>query len=298
MYKKNIYNILYLNIKIFLKLLYPITPYISVYILKLLFYNKQILYPIYKKKYINNTIEKIMYIIRKICSIIFSIRKKNKLKVRLPLLSVNIFIKIKNKNLKNKYYKNIKKIIKKETNIKKIFFLTEDKYYIFKYKILPNYRILGPKYKKKIINILDIINKLTQKNIIYLYNNKNIKIYYNNKKYIIYKKEVKFILLNDNNIYTYINKKKKIYIKILLNLILNIKLIKEAFIKDFINKIQKFRKINNFNIIKKIIIYIICNLFIKKIIKSFFLLLKKELLIIKIIYIINYKKKFIKIYIK
>ncbi|WXB47392.1 MAG: isoleucine--tRNA ligase [Candidatus Shikimatogenerans sp. Tmey] len=295
-YKKNIYNILYINIKIFLKLLYPISPYISTYILKLLFYNKKIIYPNIKKKFINNNIEKIMYIIRKICAIILAIRKKNKLKVRLPLSLANILIKKNNKFLKKKYIKHIIDIIRKETNIKKIFLLKKDKYFIFKYKILPNYKILGPKYKKNIISILNIINKFTYKDILYLYKNKNIKICYKNKIYIIYKKEIKFILLNNNNINIYINKKKNIEIKIFLQLKLNFSLIKESFIKDFINKIQKFRKNNKFNIIKRINIYMFCNKFIKNIIKKFFLLLKKELLIYNINYII-YKSELVKIYI-
>ncbi|XBT18671.1 MAG: isoleucine--tRNA ligase [Candidatus Shikimatogenerans sp. Tcar] len=298
-YKNNIYNILYLNIKIFLKLLYPITPYISLYILKLLSYNKKILFPNFKKIYINNNIEKIMYIIRKICSIIFFIRKKNNLRVKLPLLSTNIFIKINNKFLIDKYKKHIINIIKKETNIKKIFLLKNKKKIIFKYKILPNYRLLGPKYKKNILNVINIINNLNQKDILYLLNNKYKKIYYKKKIYTLLKQEVKFILLNNNNIYIYKNIKKNISIKIFLNIILKCFLLKEAFIKDLINKIQRFRKNNNFNIIKKIIIYIYCNLYIKKIINYFFLLLKKELLIINIIFNINnINNKIIKIYIK
>ncbi|XBT18350.1 MAG: isoleucine--tRNA ligase [Candidatus Shikimatogenerans sp. Tduv] len=281
-YKKNIYNILYLNIKIFLKVLYPICPYISLYILKLLNYNKNIIFPYVREKFINNNIEKIMYITKKICSIILSIRKKNKLKVRLPLSKVYIYIKNK---IKKKYIKDINNIIKRETNIKKIYFVKEKKI-ILKYKVVPNYKILGPKYKKNIINIINIIKKMSIKDINFLNKNKYFKIFYKKKKYVIYKKEIKFILLNDKYINIYKNKKKKIIIKILLNIIITSLLLIELFIKDFINKVQKIRKYYNFNIIKKINIYIFCNIFIKNIIIKYLFFLKNELLIYNI-YIYN-----------
>ncbi|XBT18282.1 MAG: DUF5915 domain-containing protein [Candidatus Shikimatogenerans sp. Tser] len=296
MYKKNIYNILYINIKKFLILLYPITPNISIFILKKLFlYKKKIKFPLVRKKYINNNIETKMYIIRKICSIILSIRKKNKLKVRLPLLFVNIFL---NKNILLKNKLEIINIIKKETNIKNIFFLKNDKYINIKYKIVPNYKILGPKYKKNIIHIKKIINNMSNKNIKYLFNNNFIKIYYNKKKYIIFKKEIKFLLINEINTIIYNNSKKNILIKIFLNLNIVYFLIKELFIKDFINLIQNFRKKNNYNIIRKINIKIITNSYILTIIKEKKMFLKQELGINNIHYIYNnlLKKLYINIY--
>lgn len=295
-YKKNIYNILYINIKKFLILLYPITPNISIFILKKLFlYKKKIKFPLVRKKYINNNIETKMYIIRKICSIILSIRKKNKLKVRLPLLFVNIFL---NKNILLKNKLEIINIIKKETNIKNIFFLKNDKYINIKYKIVPNYKILGPKYKKNIIHIKKIINNMSNKNIKYLFNNNFIKIYYNKKKYIIFKKEIKFLLINEINTIIYNNSKKNILIKIFLNLNIVYFLIKELFIKDFINLIQNFRKKNNYNIIRKINIKIITNSYILTIIKEKKMFLKQELGINNIHYIYNnlLKKLYINIY--
>ncbi|XBT18913.1 MAG: isoleucine--tRNA ligase [Candidatus Shikimatogenerans sp. AspAUS03] len=302
-YKINVYNILYICICIFLKLSYPIIPCISEYIFKKINCNiKQLIYknlqfPKYKKKLIKFNLEKTIYILKTICSLILSIRKKYNIKVRIPLNNVKILLKEKNNFFSFCKEKNIITYIKKEVNIENIFFLKNDNNIFNKKIVIPVYKILGPKYKNKLKLIVNIINKLNYKQINEIEKKKKIQILINNKKHYLYNKELKFKLLNNNkNINIF--KEIKIYnILIYLNIDLNLnsKLLKKGFIRDLINKIQKKRKKENILINKKINIKIFCNKYIKNIIKYYYKIIIKETLIKKI-YFINKKKK-IKLYI-
>lgn len=218
---------------------------------------------------------------------IFSLRKKNNLKIRLPLKSVNILLKINNNFFSFIKEKNIKYIIKKETNIKNVFFLKKNNK-IFKKKILPNYKYLGPKYKNNINNILNIIKTFSKKEIKKLIKKKKIIKYFKKRKYFFLKKEFKFILINyKNNVYKHIIFLKNNYcmnIYLCLNIKINSKLKEEGYVRDLIQKIQNIRKLNNILIINKINLMIYCKPKQKIIIIKYLKYLSKEVLLKKIFF--------------
>ncbi|WGH27184.1 MAG: isoleucine--tRNA ligase [Candidatus Shikimatogenerans bostrichidophilus] len=253
--KISAYQTLYKCIINVLKISYPISPFFMEYLFIKLSYinkkNKNIIlkkFPKYNKKYINNIIENNMLFIRKYCSIILSLRKKKKIKVKQPLQSVNILINNKNK----KIFKNINniKLLKKEVNIKKINFIKYKKLkkYINK-EIKLNYKILGPKYKNKIKYIENFFKKIKNKSISKL----------EKKKYI----NIKKIKINLNEvfiIYKVIKKNNIMYSKnntiIILNTKINNILKEEYLVRYFINKIQRLRKKKNYKLIDKINIFL------------------------------------------
>lgn len=255
--KISAYKTLYICLNKILIISYPISPFFMEYLyIKINKKKTSIIikdFPKYKKKLINNNIEKNMYFIKKYSKIILYLRKTKNIKVRQPL---NIVYILKN-NINKKFYKNKKILIllKKEVNIKKIKFINYKKInkYIIK-KIKLNYKLLGPKFKNNIKNIEKYFNNISQKKINNLEKNKFINIFINNKIYKIYIYELFIEYIN-------INKNIIMYSKNNITIILNTKLTKiliyEGLIKDFIRKIQILRKIKNkkFNDNINIIIY-------------------------------------------
>ncbi|MDH3004701.1 MAG: isoleucine--tRNA ligase [Candidatus Shikimatogenerans sp. JK-2022] len=252
--KINAYLTLYICIKKILEISFPISPFFMEYLYKKLFNNKNKFlikkkFPKYKKKFINNNLENYMLLIKKYSKIILFLRKKKNIKVRQPLNKIYIIKNKENKKIKKK--KKILNLLKKEVNIKKIKFLKIKKInkYIKK-KIKINFKILGPKYKNKIKIISNLINKLTQREIInlekkkYIYLKNNIKLYL--KDIYIYNENI------NNNIimYTYKN------IIIILDTKITTKLKQECCYRDFIRIIQDLRKKKKLKIIEKINIFL------------------------------------------
>lgn len=165
--KISAYQTLHDCLLIISKLICPIAPFISE------FYYKNLVkvsktevfesihlsnYPIYDNKLIEYTIDKCMHIARKITSLALSIRKKIRIKVRQPLNKLVIF------NAYHEIYNQIlyiKNIIKSETNVKEILFLTKIKTPILgprlgKKKIYYNFKELFIVNEKEITIALDI----------------------------------------------------------------------------------------------------------------------------------------------
>ncbi|ADM89856.1 isoleucyl-tRNA synthetase [Candidatus Karelsulcia muelleri CARI] len=217
-------------------------------------------YPKYNISTIDQNLELKMSIAKNITSMIFSLRKKEKIKVRQPLKIALILIN--NFTPKKNFIINI---IKKEVNIKHIKFLSNKKMYNFtKKKIKINYKLLGPKFGKNINLINSLISKLNKKEI------KNIE----NGYYFIIKIHDHKICLSKKDVYIlteYMQGWSAIcYNGITVALDTNISedLKKEGLSRELINKIQNIRKYYKYKITDKILLYIETSNFLEKIIKN------------------------------
>ena len=189
----------------------------------------------YNNEVIDKELEYNMNLVKDIVSVVHSIRKNNKIKVRQPLSKFSIFSTTDIDNILN-----FKDIILSETNVKNIEILN-DSTTLFKYKIKPNFKILGKKYGNKMKDIADKINNFTDENIDYLLKNKEIKL------------DNGIILKEDEYILETISKEnicveKFDNIIIALDTVLDDDLKQEGIARDFINIIQNYRKNNDFNI--------------------------------------------------
>lgn len=216
-------------------------------------------FPTFNINLIDVELENAMSLVRKVISMIFSIRKKNNIKIRYPL-SKSIIISSEEKEIKQ--LKRLSNIIKKEANIKNIDFTSSSNdFKIIKYA-KPNYRKLGPRFGKKTVKICNIISKLTNNNIEDIEKHGKICLNFLGKKISIFLDEIKIFtsglknwkICSSNNLI------------VALDLTINENLLKEGFIKDIIRCIQKLRKENKYEITKKILIYINTNQKIKSII--------------------------------
>ena len=168
--KISAYQTLYECLSSISKLISPIAPFYSEYIYQCLntvtkkeYYESVHLseFPISDEDFINPELENKINKARNICSLALSIRKKEKLKVRQPLSK--IIIPVKDKNEKNEI-ENAKDQILSEINVKSIEFLNNKDSLLIK-ELIPNFKILGPRYGSIINDVANIIKGFSQKEI-------------------------------------------------------------------------------------------------------------------------------------
>lgn len=219
-------------------------------------------FPNYDYTIIDNKLGNCMEVTKQIISMVFSLRKKEKIKVRQPLQKLMI---LSTNNITDLHLENVFHWIKQETNIKEINFLDPKKFskVLVKY-IKPNYKILGPRLGKKIKKIAKIIDKFTQEDIENFEQKKVYKIFIDN--------EYVDILLNEVDIITKNIKDWSVSsingLTIALDINLTDILKQEGLVRSLINYIQKLRKEKGFHVTDKIIIYINGPLILQKVIEN------------------------------
>ena len=113
------------------------------------------------KNIIDEDLEKRMRLAQDITSMVLSLRKKERLRVRQPLQK--IMIPVLNEVLK-KQVEAIKDLVLAEVNVKELEFMTEDAGVLVK-KIKPNFKTLGPKYGKHMRAIAAEVAQFTDDDI-------------------------------------------------------------------------------------------------------------------------------------
>ncbi|OUT95011.1 MAG: isoleucine--tRNA ligase [Flammeovirgaceae bacterium TMED32] len=118
-------------------------------------------FPVVNEEAIDTELEARMRLAQLASSLVHSLRKKQKIKVRQPLSK--ILIPVLNKDEKNKL-KKVEELIINETNVKTIDYLDDDAGILIK-KIKPNFRTLGVKFGAQLKVITPKINSLIQTDI-------------------------------------------------------------------------------------------------------------------------------------
>ncbi|MEO8666357.1 MAG: class I tRNA ligase family protein, partial [Ignavibacteria bacterium] len=191
----------------------------------------------------NSPLEEEMQLAQNIVYLIRSIRVKNNLKVRQPLRQ--ILIPVLNDDDRQKI-QNVKDVILEEVNVRELNFIEGDSDIIVK-KSKPNFKSIGPKFGKDVKAVQKIINGLTSAQISELektgklslegfdFTRDDIEIYTNNIEGWI--------------VDTYGD------LTIALDTKLDDELIEEGIIREFVNRIQNFRRTNDFDVSDKVKIY-------------------------------------------
>ena len=204
-------------------------------------------FPLFEENRIDKDLEEKMDIAQKLTTMVLSLRKKHRIRVRQPLK--RIMIPVINDNMRLKI-KSIKDILLSELNIKEIEFISSDSEILTK-KIKPNYRNLGPKYGKDMGLVTSKINQFTIDDI------KQIEKY---GKYQINSNIT--IELSDVEIFSseipgweFISQDS---LTVALDLSLTDSLIEEGISRELVNRIQNIRKDHGYKVTDKI------NIFVKK----------------------------------
>ena len=198
---------------------------------------------------ISEVLERKMSYAQSISSLVHSIRKKEKIRVRQPLSK--ILIPMKSLDMENEI-KDVEKIILSEINVKEIEYV-HDNSKVFTKKIKPNYKELGSIHGKNMKMVAERISSMTQDEITQLEKNESINLeldgglkldlLLNQVEILFGQIEGKQVASNDT-------------FTIALDISIDNDLLAEGVSREFINKIQNQRKEIKLEVTDKIEIYI------------------------------------------
>ena len=196
--------------------------------------------PVADETKIDRDLEERMQMAQQFSSMILSLRKKNKLRVRQPLNKVMIPV------LNNKFKAQVEMvsdIILSEVNVKSLEFMAEDSDILVK-KIKANFKALGPKYGKLMKQIAAAIAKFDHSDIKKLETEGTYKLSINDQEVIIEISDVEIVTDDIPGLLI----ASQGALTIALDIKMTTELKNEGIARDLINKIQGIRKNKGFEV--------------------------------------------------
>jgi isoleucyl-tRNA synthetase len=200
-------------------------------------------FPHYDESLVDKQLEERMEWAQDLSSMILSLRKKAKIRVRQPLSKAIIPAD----DYTIKQLELVKSLILHETNVKELEFISLQNDFLVK-KAKPNFKLLGPKYGKMMKEISYIIQNWDSAQINEVEKNKKATIKTSEGDVEILLEEIEIItedipgwLVSHENNFT-----------VALDITINDELRQEGIARDFVNRIQNLRKEKNFDVTDKI----------------------------------------------
>ena len=262
-------------LRTYLKLLAPISPFITEKLYLALFkeYEKcdsihLCPFPKPNQKLIDKKLEKDFEIVQEIIESVYSLRQEHKIKLRWPISKIILSGTFEVQEI----VKNFKEILKQFCNAKEILF---EKEMDVSYQIKPNYKLLGSRYGNKVKKIVELLLKENPNKLKMQFDKGNVILggkenYEISKEMVVFKK----IVLE--------GKASKSFSKgiVIIDPKLNEVLKEEAFVRELIRKIQVERKTAGLDVHRKIILYLNGPEFLR----NWENLIKSEVVVSKIIF--------------
>ena len=207
-------------------------------------------FPVSKSEEIYPDLQKKIRNAQTICSLVLSLRKKEKIKVRQPLSKIMIPFSSENEK---KEILEISELIKSEVNVKEVELISNSSGILIK-KVKPNFKSLGPKLGKKLSAVMAKIKTLSDSEIQKIEANKPISITIDSEDIILEPSDLEIIsediegwlVASENGV------------TVALDIQLNDTLINEGICSELVNRIQTLSKESGLLVTDKI------NLKIKK----------------------------------
>jgi isoleucyl-tRNA synthetase len=197
-------------------------------------------FPKAEQALIDGDLETSMQLGQDICSLVHSLRKGHKIKVRQPLTKV--LIPVLNETTRRQI-EHVSPIIQSEVNVKAVEFI-DDASGILKKKIKPNFKTLGPKFGPMMKDVATTINTMTEDDIRKLEAAGSMQLAIG--EITIADVEIRtedvpgWIVATQNGL------------TVALDVTVTPELRQEGIARDFINRIQNLRKDQNFEVTDKI----------------------------------------------
>jgi len=201
-------------------------------------------FPIADETCIDKDLEERMDMAQKISSMALGLRRKVQIRVRQPLSK--IMIPILDESMETQI-EAVKNIILSELNVKEIEYITDTAGILVK-KIKPDFKKLGPKFGKQMKQVAGAINQLTQEDIMNFEKSGNYEILVDEKPVQLEITDVE-ILSEDIPGWLVANEGK---LTVALDINITDELKQEGIAREFINRIQNFRKECDFDVTDKI----------------------------------------------
>lgn len=197
---------------------------------------------------IDKELEERMSMAMVISSLVLSLRKKVNIKVRQPLQKV--LIPVMNDEMKAQVEK-IEDLIKNEVNVKEVQYLTTENSFIKK-KIKPNFVALGKKLGSRMKSVSNALSAFTQEEIAKLEKEGSYTLLIDSEPLILQIHEVE-IASEDIPGWIVANKET---ITVALDVTVTPELVQEGVARELINRIQKIRKDNDFELTDRILVHL------------------------------------------
>ena len=253
--KKAAYETLFVCLQKVSVLMSPIAPFYSDLLYSDLSAKKDSVhladFPLFNQGLINEGLEYKMGLAQKVSSLILSLRKKTRIKVRQPLLRVLIpsvdasFEKAIN---------DVKTIILSEVNIKSIEFISQNDS-LLKKKAKANFKVLGPKHGKDMKEIAGLVGSWSSEEVS-LFEKEGVKNISLGSGAVSLNKEDVEILTADVPGWEIATAGS---ITVALDVSISKELREEGFARDFVNKVQNLRKETDLEVSDLIVIKVFCS---------------------------------------
>ena len=207
-------------------------------------------FPVSKSEEIYPDLQKKIRNAQTICSLVLSLRKKEKIKVRQPLSKIMIPFSSENEK---KEILEISELIKSEVNVKEVELISNSSGILIK-KVKPNFKSLGPKLGKKLSDVMAKIKTLSDFEIQKIEANKPVSITIDSEDIILEPSDLEIISEDIEGLLV----ASENGVTVALDIQLNDTLINEGICRELVNRIQTLRKESGLLVTDKI------NLKIKK----------------------------------
>ena len=189
---------------------------------------------------IDKDLEERMLMAHDISSMVLSLRKKSKIRVRQPLARIMVPV------LDEKMVQQldaVKELIISEVNVKELEYLTDTSGMLVK-SIKPDFKKLGPKYGQKMKEVQQAVLQMNREDIASLEQNGSFSLVLSNQTIDLLIEEVE-ILSEDIPGWLVANEGK---LTVALDVTLTDDLINEGMARELVNRIQQLRKKNDFEV--------------------------------------------------
>ena len=203
-------------------------------------------FPEANSAFIDTHLERKMQLAQNICSLVLSIRQKEKLKVRQPLQKIMVPVSA---TVKATDLKAVSSLILSEVNVKELEIL-EDSSDILVKQIKPNFKTLGPKFGPKMKAVAAAIQSLTSKDINQIEQNGTIDLQIDGNKISL---ELLDVEISSQDIEGWLVASSG-PLTVALDATLSPALKSEGIARELVNRIQNLRKDSGFEVTDKIVI--------------------------------------------
>ncbi len=249
------YQTLYHCLDTVARLMAPISPFFT----DMLFRNLNVVSGRSKEKSVHHTIfpkvdpsitdialEERMQMAQDIASLILSLRKKVNIRVRQPLQKVLIPVTGKAMQLQ---LEQVEDLIKSEVNVKKVEYLEQNNEFIKK-KIRPNFVALGKRLGAKMKRVAEALTTMSQQEIATIEKEGSIALQIDSEPLILQRQEVE---ITSEDIPGWMVATKDL-LTVALDVTVTPELESEGNARELVNRIQKIRKDNGFELTDRIIV--------------------------------------------
>lgn len=199
-----------------------------------------------KPEFYEGELEDKMEIAQRVVYLTRSIRAKNNLKVRQPLLKMMVAIDKSKRDALQK----MEDVILEEVNIKELIILDDDSAIVNK-SAKPNFKVVGPKYGKLVKALTTAIKNLDGASISLLEKNGELEISVENEKVKITKEDIEIV---SHEIEGWLVESEE-GVTVAVDTELNEELIAEGYAREFVNRIQNMRKDADFDVVDRIKVF-------------------------------------------